>query len=71
MNEKYCLRIIQWNCFSLTISRIEELRQFLIEAQPDIMSVQETKLTDEKANLRIRFNGYTMYHKQRKSNPDF
>ncbi len=47
--EKYCLRIIQWNCFSLTIARIEELRLFLNEAQPDIMSIQETKLNDEKA----------------------
>jgi exonuclease III len=71
MTEKYCIRIIQWNCFSLTIARIEELRLFLKEAQPDIMSIQETKLNDEKANLRLRFSGYIVYHKQRKSNPDF
>ena len=49
MMEKYCLRIIQWNFFSLTIARVEELRLFLNEAQPDIMSIQETKLNDEKA----------------------
>ena len=35
------------------------------------MSLQETKLNDEKANLRLRFNGYQMYHKQRKLKPDF
>ncbi len=46
--EKYCNRIIQWNCFSLTNARVEELRLFLNEAQPDIMSLQETKLNDER-----------------------
>lgn len=70
MIDKYCIRIIQWNCFSLTIARIEELRLFINETQPDIMSIQETKLNDEKANYRLRFSGYTMYHKHLKSNPE-
>jgi exonuclease III len=68
MNEQYCIRIIQWNCFKLTVPRVEELRLFL-KTQPEIMSIQETKLTDENANLRLRFSGYTMNHRQRAKNP--
>jgi len=51
------LRIIHWNCFKLTNVRSEELRLFLQEAKPDIMSVQETKLNNECANLRMRYKG--------------
>ncbi len=63
------LRIIHWNCFKLTNVRSEELRLFLQEAKPDIMSVQETKLNNECANLRMRYKGYSMYHRQRPTNP--
>ena len=44
---------------------------FLEEIKPDIMSIQEVKLTQEEVNLRIRFNGYSVYYKPRKINPNF
>ena len=66
---KYYLRINHWNCFKLTVSRIEELRQFLIKEKPDVFSIQETKLNDANANLELKFHGYTMYHRQRESKP--
>ena len=67
----YCLKITHWNYFKLTLARSEELQLFLKESQPDIMSIQETKLNDESANLLMRYKGYSMYHKERTKNPSY
>jgi hypothetical protein len=64
------LCIIQWNCFKLTDSRIIELRLFLEEFKPDVMSIQEIKMNQEQANLKIRFDGYSTLYKPRKANPE-
>lgn len=64
------LKIFQWNCFSLTVSRTFELKHFLITHKPDIFLLQEIKLSNERANLRLRFDGYATYHKVRSINPD-
>ncbi|RNA38215.1 hypothetical protein BpHYR1_045483, partial [Brachionus plicatilis] len=63
------LSIIQWNCFELTRDRIIELSVFLQEFQPDIMSIQEVKLTEEQVNTFIRFSGYFAHFKPRQVNP--
>ncbi|RMZ95282.1 hypothetical protein BpHYR1_046537 [Brachionus plicatilis] len=41
----HSLAIVQWNCFKLTQNRILDLGVFLQDFQPDIMSIQEDKLT--------------------------
>ena len=54
-----------WNCFKLTIPRLNELKIFLDKFRPDIVSIQELKLCEEDANFRLRFEGYSSFHKLR------
>ena len=65
------IKIMHWNCFSLTIPRNSELKQFLIDNKPDIFLLQEIKLDNAKANLRLRYEGYATYIKVRDTNPGF
>ena len=51
--------------------RLIELQTFLIENNPDIISINETKLSEEKANLSLRFDNYIPYHRCRKNNAVF
>ena len=51
------LKIIQWNCFHFR-SRVEEFRGFLASEAPDIVALNETKLSAELANHLLRFDGY-------------
>ena len=67
----HSMAICQWNCFKLTPDRIIELNLFLQEFQPDIMSIQEVKLTQEQVNIFIKFQGYTVHYKPRLVNPAF
>ena len=55
----------------MTQARIFELKLFLEEFQPDIMSIQEVKLNQEQANLFLRFDGYNVHYKPRKLNPEY
>ena len=64
------IKVAQWNCFKLTTVRIIELKNFLNIIKPDIISIQELKLGEEEANLRLRVNGYITYVKARKTNPN-
>lgn len=63
--------VVQWNCFKLTKSRIVELRLFLEEFKPDIMSIQEVKMNEEEANLSLRFESYSAFYKARRKGPTF
>ena len=63
------LKIVQWNCFKLTDVRIFLLDSFLKTFNPDIISLQEIKLDEAQANLKIRFDSYVTYHKTRSKNP--
>ena len=65
------IKIMHWNCFSLTVPRNSELKQILIDNKPDIFLLQEIKLDNAKANLRLRYEGYATYIKVRDTNPDF
>ena len=47
-----------------------ELEVFLIKFKPDIMSLQEIKLSSEDANYKLRFDGYSTYHRSRSKNSD-
>jgi hypothetical protein len=64
------LNIIHWNCFKLSDTRLFELEIFISKFKPDIISLQEIKLTNENANYEIRFDGYSTYHRLRSVNPD-
>ena len=59
------LNIIHWNCFKLTTPRLNELKIFLDKFRPDIVSIQELKLCEEDTNFRLRFEGYSSFHKLR------
>ena len=65
------LKIVQWNCFKMTADRLVELKLFLEEFDPDIVSIQELKLNQEQANLYLSFDGYTVRYKPRKNNPTY
>ena len=64
------INIIHWNCFKLTSSRLFELEVFINKFKPDIMSLQEIKLSNEDANYKLRFDGYSTYHRSRSKNSD-
>ena len=55
----------------MTAARIFELKLFLEEFQPDIMSIQEVKLNQEQSNLSLRFEGYSVHYKPRLVNPEY
>jgi len=65
------LKIVQWNCFKMTADRLVELKLFLEEFDPDIVSIQELKLNQEQAHLYLSFDGYTVHYKPRKNNPTY
>ena len=65
------LKIMHWNCFALTVQRNFELKHFLKRNKPDIFMIQELKLNNEQANLRLRYEGYSTYHKIRNTNSQF
>ena len=65
------LKIMHWNCFALTVTRNFELKHFLKRNKPDIFLIQELKLNNEQANLRLRYEGYSTYHKIRNTNPQY
>ena len=65
------LNIIHWNCFKFSVARLFEFQNFLTLYNPDIISIQELKLSEEEANYRLRFSGYDTLFKLRHSGPNF
>ena len=65
------LKIVHLNCYKLTEIRILQLTIFLKQFEPDIVSLQELKLNETEANLKIRFDSYVTYHKTRAKNGDY
>ena len=57
------VKIVQLNCFKLSIDREIELKLFIKEHNPDILSIQEIKLNDEKARIMLKTTGYSVYIK--------
>ena len=56
MNDKLLLKTVHWNSFKLNEDRIFELSLFLKVFKPHLMSINEVKLSREKANLFLRFD---------------
>ena len=61
MYETSKLKIVHWNCFKLTDSRLIEFEMFLKIFDPDIISIQEIKLNTNLANFKVRFNNYSTH----------
>ncbi len=61
------LSIYHWNCFSLNLDRITELKMFLVEKRPDIICLNELKLNEAQCNLYMNFEQYITIHKSRNS----
>ncbi len=72
MNNLYIkqLRVVHWNCCKLNQLRHFELENFINTFNPDIISLQEIKLSEENARLLLNFHGYTLHVKSRNINPD-
>jgi exonuclease III len=59
------LKIIHWNCNSIN-NKFEEFKYFLTKHSPDIMTLNETKINNFKANnLFNQLNNYKFIHRQR------
>ena len=65
------LKIVHWNCFKMTQTRLFEFELFLREIQPDIVSIQEVKMNREQANLFLGFDGFITYYKPRENKAEF
>ena len=61
------LKIIHWNCFKMTKTRLYEFKLFLEHFQPDIVSVQEIKMNQEQSNLFLRFGSTNDFCRYRSS----
>lgn len=59
-----------WNCLSLTDVRKSEFGEYLRLKSPDIVSLNEVKLDEHKANASLNFPGYVSVFKVRKNNPN-
>ena len=67
----HSLKIIHWNCFKMTQTRLIEFKIFLNSEKPDIVSIQEIKMNQEEGHLYLRFDGYVTSYKARERNPEF
>ncbi len=63
------MKIATWNVNSLKV-RLPQVLQWLAQTQPDVLAIQETKLTDDKFPLdEIRAAGYqALFHGQKTYN---
>ena len=57
-------KMVHWNCFSLK-NKIRDLDLFLKKSKPDIVSLNEIKMSAENANFHLRFEGYSTHFKSR------
>ena len=67
----HSIKIIQWNCFKMTQTRLAEFKIFLNSFKPDLVSIQEIKMNQEEGNIFLRFDGYVTYFRPRLKNPEF
>lgn len=59
-NQNHCIKLIHWNCNSIKGQKIEELKEFLMQAKPDIVSLNEIKCN--KSNANAIFSDITNYN---------
>ena len=56
--------LIDWNCNSLN-NKIEEFKSFCFKFNPEIISLNETKMSEFNAKYILNINNYTTIHKSR------
>ena len=56
--------LIHWNCNSLKI-KIEEFKWFCLKFNPQIISLNETKMSEFNANYILNIDNYITIHKAR------
>ena len=65
---KKSLNLIHWNANSLN-NKKREFDQFILnDLNPDIVSVNETKLSDFRANMLLNYENYNIINKSRHQN---
>ena len=57
-------KMVHWNCFSLK-NKIRDLDLFLKKSKPDIVYLNEIKMSAENANFHLIFEGYSTHFKSR------
>ena len=62
------LKFVHWNANSLN-NKINEFKSLILEAiEPDVVSINETKLSEFRANMLLNFDKYNIVHKARSEN---
>jgi exonuclease III len=56
--------MIHWNCNSIN-NKIEEFKDFCAKYKPHIITLNETKLSEFKANYILQVDNYTTIHRAR------
>ena len=62
------MKVVQWNCNKMTVSRCEELNLLIKEIDPDIICLNEVKLDQHRANYQLSFENYETIYKPRPAN---
>ena len=55
---------VEWNCNGIG-NKLEELKQFLFSEKPDIICINEIKISEHKANSIFNFYDYDRIFKVR------
>jgi hypothetical protein len=67
-NKSTNVKIVHWNANSLN-NKINEFKSLILQAtEPDIVSINETKMSEFRANMLLNFNNYNVIHKARYEN---
>jgi exonuclease III len=60
------LRLVHWNCNSLN-NKIDEFKDFCFTNKPHVISLNETKLSEDRADYILQIDNYNVIHKTRNS----
>jgi exonuclease III len=66
-NNESKINLIHWNCNSIN-NKIEEFRSFCLLYKPHIISLNETKMCEFKADYLLKVDNYTTLHRPRSLN---
>jgi exonuclease III len=58
--------MIHWNCNSIN-NKIDKFKDFCLNNKPHIISLNETKLNEDRASYFLKIDNYILIHKSRNS----
>lgn len=70
-NQCQALKVVHWNSFKMTRNKCAELKYFIKQNNPDIISLNEIKLNEQNGNEMLPFNNYDTYYNPRSKNSSF